>query len=88
MERLQVSIESHDCTPADYYEKKELSENINKALLKIETKYRALIILKHFQNCSYQEISKMINLPVKTVKSRLYIARQLLAKLLVNRGIT
>ena len=87
MEELPASFESMDSNPDEFYERLELSENIQKALLEVETKYRALIVLKHFQNCSYQQIAEIMYLPEKTVKSRLYIARQQFAKVLVQKGI-
>jgi len=40
--------------------------------------------LKHISGCSYQQIGEILQLPEKTVKSRLYSARQLLKKALEN----
>ena len=87
MEELQTSFESKGSNPDEFYDRLELSENIQKALLEVESKYRALIILKHFQNCSYQQIAEIVDLPEKTVKSRLYLARQQLSKVLIQKGI-
>jgi RNA polymerase sigma-70 factor (ECF subfamily) len=42
----------------------------------ITTDYRTVVILKHFLGCSYVEISDILEIPEKTVKSRLYTARQ------------
>ena len=88
MEELSPTIESQEENPVSYLEQAEVSENIHRALLEIETKYRSLIVLKHFQNCSYQQIAEITDLPEKTIKSRLYIGRQLLAKVLLRKGIT
>ena len=55
--------------------------------MQIDPDYRILIVLKHFQNYSYNEIGDILDIPEKTVKSRLYTARQLLGKILINTGI-
>jgi len=46
-----------------------------------------LIILKHLQNTSYSEISNLLDIPERTVKSRLYTARQKFGKILIEKGI-
>lgn len=78
---------SDDKNPEENYTQMELNENIQQALLKIDSKYRALILLKHFQNYSYQRISEIMDLPEKTVKSRLFSARQQLGKVLTKQGV-
>ena len=88
MNEIPTTYQTQDRSPEEVLEKMELDENIQQALLKIDEKYRALIILKHFQNCSYQQIAQIIDMPEKTVKSRLYIARQQLGKILLQKGIS
>jgi RNA polymerase sigma-70 factor (ECF subfamily) len=57
------------------------------ALMTINPDYRAVIVLKHLLGCSYQEISEVLDIPEKKVKSRLYTARQLLQETLIARGL-
>ncbi len=52
----------------------------------IVTDYRTVIVLKHFLGCSYIEISDVLEIPDKKVKSRLYTARQLLKEALIEAG--
>jgi RNA polymerase sigma-70 factor (ECF subfamily) len=47
---------------------------------------RAVITLRHIANCSYREASEILGIPEKTVKSRLFSARQLLREELRARG--
>lgn len=54
------------------------SERIQTALMTIKTEYRTVIVLKHFLDCNYVEISQILEIPKKTVKSRLYSGRQML----------
>lgn len=65
----------------------QLGEGMQAALMTIKPEYRAVIVLKHVVGCSYQEISEVLDLPEKTVKSRLFSARQLLRTNLTERGI-
>ena len=64
----------------------ELSNAVQTALMTIKAEYRTVVILKHFLGCSYMEISEVLEIPEKTVKSRLYSARQLLKDALSNSG--
>jgi RNA polymerase sigma factor (sigma-70 family) len=43
---------------------------------------RTVLMLRHFSECSYQEIGQILELDEKTVKSRLFEARHRLAILL------
>ena len=65
----------------------QLSEGMQQALMSINPDYRAVIILKHLLGCSYHEISEVLEIPEKKVKSRLYTARQLLQENLTERGL-
>jgi RNA polymerase sigma-70 factor (ECF subfamily) len=63
------------------------SHEIQVALMTIKSDYRTVIVLKHFLECSYAEIARILDIPEKKVKSRLYSARQLLKDELSARGI-
>ena len=67
-------------------EKNEESKKIHEALSEIEINYRIVIVLRHYMDLSYSEISELINVPEKTVKSRLFSARQLLKDCLIKKG--
>jgi len=62
--------------PDEELESARLSSKVQAALMSIGTDYRSVVILKHFLGCSYVEISDILDVPEKTVKSRLYTARQ------------
>lgn len=61
--------------------------DVQAALMTIKPDYRTVIILKHFLDCSYAEISQVLDISEKKVKSRLYTARQLLKTALTRRGV-
>ena len=58
------------------------SNRVQKALASMKTDDRVVLTLRHFSECSYQDMAKIINIDEKTVKSRLFEARQRLAALL------
>jgi RNA polymerase sigma-70 factor, ECF subfamily len=55
---------------------------IKAALLRLSTNDRMVIALRHFSECSYEEIGQILDLDAKTVKSRLFEARHRLRELL------
>jgi RNA polymerase sigma-70 factor, ECF subfamily len=56
------------------------------ALLALNADQRALVVLKHVQDFSYEQIADILDCPVKTVKSRLFTARRALRDRLLERG--
>ncbi len=74
-------------TPDEQYEQEELVELIGAALMRIPVDYRAVLVLRHFGHLSYREIGFVLDAPEKTVKSRLYTARQQLRDVLLKQGL-
>ena len=64
----------------------ESDAGLQDALMALPVDYRTVIVLKHVQDCSYEDIAAILACPVKTVKSRLFTARQALRAVLVARG--
>ena len=62
----------------------ERHTQIEAALQRLTPEYRSVIVLRHFAGQSYGEIADALAIPEKTVKSRLYTARQLLGELLLG----
>jgi RNA polymerase sigma-70 factor (ECF subfamily) len=60
----------------------ERSKHIQRALMSMSTNDRTVLTLRHFSECSYQEIAQILDLDEKTVKSRLFEARHRLRELL------
>jgi RNA polymerase sigma-70 factor (ECF subfamily) len=70
-------------SPLDAIEASERRKRVQQALLALPHDYRAVIVLRHFAELGYDEIAATLGIPAKTVKSRLYTARQRLSELLV-----
>lgn len=65
-------------------EASELRQRVQTALTSLTPEYRAVVVLRHFADLSYEEIGESLSIPVKTVKSRLFTARERLAALLAG----
>jgi len=63
----------------------EVQDLVGKALMNLKPDDRAVVVLKHFVSFSYQEIADVLDIPVQTVKSRLYTARERLGNTLRER---
>jgi RNA polymerase sigma-70 factor, ECF subfamily len=70
----------------DEYAEVERSRFVQRALMELPPDGRALIVLRHFQGLSYGDIAEILRVPEKTVKSRLFTARQRLRQVLEERG--
>ena len=84
---LQVEEIADEKTPEEEYNNIELSENIEQALMKIGLEYRLVIVLHYLQDLSYNEISYVLDTPEKTIKSRLFTARNMLRDILRGENI-
>jgi RNA polymerase sigma-70 factor (ECF subfamily) len=58
----------------------QLARHVQAALMKMKAQDRAVLTLRHFSECSYEEIGEILDLDEKTVKSRLFEARGRLRK--------
>jgi len=65
----------------------DLSHHVQEALMSLPYDSRAVLVLRHFEGCSYDEIAAIVGVAEKTVKSRLFSARRQLKELLEARGI-
>ena len=63
------------------------NQMLGNALLQLRPDYRIIILLKHFHELSYEEIGFVLEIPEKTVKSRLFAARGMLREILARTGL-
>jgi RNA polymerase sigma-70 factor (ECF subfamily) len=65
-----------DKTPRREASLTELQEKLNAALLKLSEAHRLVVILHDVQGLSHEEIAKIMDCNIGTVRSRLFYARQ------------
>jgi len=72
--------------PDEVYARAELRRTISGLLVKLPASHRQVVILRHFEQMSYDEIAKVMELPVSTVRSCLFRARKQLKRMFERRG--
>ena len=96
MYSIDKPIESKDSDytyelPDDSYEadKALISDQravlLQEAIDQLPEKYRRVILLRHSEERSYEEIAKMLKIPIGTVKAHIFRARELLYKQLRHK---
>ena len=53
-------------------------------LEKLPARYRSVLILRHLQEMTYEEIAAILTIPIGTIKTHLFRARHLLKEHLYN----
>ena len=70
-------------SPANVTENAQISAAVRLAVNSLPTELRQIVVMKEFEELTFREISEALDLPLSTVKSRLYTAlKQLEMKLL------
>lgn len=83
VDRLPEHVEpAAEGSPFDEVQNVERSELIDSALVRLSEDHRLVVVLRHFADLSYSEMSEALGVPEKTVKSRLFEARHRLGELL------
>lgn len=74
--------------PEDYIIKDELKKYVKFFVDALPDRLRNVIILREVEDLSYEEIAEMLNIPLGTVRSRLFNARQMIKERLIKQGLT
>lgn len=74
------TLRSLEPSPYEEIRGKEVNLRIHKAIEDLPPSYRDLIVLRHFNHMRYDEIARIRNLPIGTVKNRLFRARECLRR--------
>ena len=85
---FDLPLESARLSPEQESERKERRGEIEAVVRALPANYRELIILRHSQDLSYEEIVDVTGLPLGTVKNRLFRAREMMRQQFVDKGIT
>jgi RNA polymerase sigma-70 factor, ECF subfamily len=77
---LALQMPDRGKLPDSLYEEKEQRLRIHAAILNLPAKYRAVVILRHMQDKTYEEIATILELPLNTVRTHLFRAREMLRR--------
>lgn len=86
-QELDERLPASDHLPERRAEQRELREQLTEAVAALPPKYRAAIILRHVHDLPYEDIADALGVPLGTVKTWLFRARERLqARLAPVRG--
>ncbi|MCP9494777.1 MAG: sigma-70 family RNA polymerase sigma factor [Pyrinomonadaceae bacterium MAG19_C2-C3] len=82
LENQLASVDSH----ASSVEQDERSKDVRAAIATLPVELRQIVVMKEFEEMTFQEISNALDVPLSTVKSRLYTALKQLQMKLARHG--
>lgn len=84
LDQLSYDLSDQSPLPEEQVIRKQSRQEVDDAVSCLPEKYRMVIILKHFNELSYEEVASVLEIPVNTVKTHLFRAREMLRKLLTT----
>ena len=85
---FELPLESNRLSPEQESERKERRIEIEGVVRGLPSSYRELVVLRHSQDLTYEEIVEVTGLPLGTVKNRLFRAREMMRQQFLEKGIT
>ncbi len=64
----------------------EERERVRRAVDSLDEKYKSVVVMLYYQKLSYDEIAAVLDVPLKTVETRLYRARRIMREALEREG--
>ena len=77
-EEYEIEVEDPGLKPDEAATHSEERERTEKLIESLPPHYRIVVILRHVQDLSYEEIAEALHMPLGTVKARIHRARELL----------
>jgi len=69
-------------TPEDLVRRAEVGRAVGRAMGELPPAYRSVLVLRHVEGLSYEEIAEALGLPMATVKIRIHRGREKLQQIL------
>ncbi len=83
-DEIHIPIQSDGLDPEENLINQQKINLMRDVVSKLKPRYRQLVEMRYFDELSYEEISEKLNLPIGTVKARLFRARELLLNIMKN----
>ncbi len=83
-----IADDKTEFSPEDSVDRDELRSAVMDAIKELGAEKRACVLMKYFEDMSVNEIADSMEVPVSTIKNRLFNARRELKNLFERRGIT
>jgi RNA polymerase sigma-70 factor, ECF subfamily len=76
MQLIEDMTASGDDSPDKKAEKREVEEHVRAGLLDLDAMHRLVLVMSFYQGMTYSEIADALEIPLGTVKSRVYYAER------------
>jgi len=83
-ETVAVRLFDSGVPPDELAEQREVQATVQRAILALPPRYRAVVILYHLEDRPYSEIADILGLPVNTVRTHLHRGREMLREILAR----
>ena len=80
-----LQIKSESLNPEESSIKKQQNEQLKLLVEKLPQRYKTLIVLRYYEELSYEEIAQELDIPLGTVKAQLFRARDFLYNILSKK---
>jgi RNA polymerase sigma-70 factor (ECF subfamily) len=84
---LSQTLKDTNPNPEEQFIKKQRKRIVRKIIQDLKPEYREIIELRFYHEMSYEEIAEYLNLPLGTVKAKLFRARELIYQILKDKNI-
>ena len=79
-DQAPIQLEDEDSHTDEPMIRRQRKNKVHEAIDQLPEKYRLIILKRHIEEKSYQEISEEMDIPLGTVKAHIFRARELLYK--------
>jgi RNA polymerase sigma-70 factor (ECF subfamily) len=83
-DEVEVVVSDLDKDPLGHLENRALASELREVIDGLRPEYRELVLLRHFAGLSYQEIADFTEMPLGTVKNKLFRAHSVLRRALTD----
>jgi RNA polymerase sigma-70 factor (ECF subfamily) len=85
-EEFELQIPDEGPGPDTVLERREAVSRLEEVIADLPPHYKAITLLRHQQQLSYEEIAEVLQLPLGTVKARIHRARAQIQQMLADRS--
>ena len=77
-EGREPAADSRNCSPEELAIRDSVQDVVQRAITNLPEKYRVVVVMRHLQDMSVEEIANVLEMPTGTVKTHLFRAREML----------
>ena len=85
-DEIEMPVPDKAAGPDRVLELKQAMDKLEDVIADLPPHYKAIILLRHDQELSYEEIATVLDLPLGTVKARIHRARAMVQQMLKQRS--